>query len=597
MRIKCSHCSGTFSLPEDRVAGKSGPVKVKCPSCSKVLQIKLPEPKPDEPKEWYYSKGQAQEGPFSFTELGAKVGAGLVTAEELVWKAGFDDWKFAEEVPEIKALLDGGEALAIGEASEDEPPKAAAPDSDYLRRSRAVLEELAQEDARKDSKPEPQKPETSGGLFDGFGGDDDEDRSDADAKSMLHQRHDTSVLFSMDDLFGGDKPEAPAKVEKKDDSGLIDIRKMAIGAQEEEKDLFGAYGKDSDGSESVGMQGPVVIPIVRRRRKTPWVVAAGLVVIAGAAGAAVLALNQAGSAGLFVNTYLPSARAEAKSDTGEKLQALREQHDQRKEEVEKGLRAELDALRQGNDQVFMAAMRDRDDKLSQREKYWNDRISGLEAELAKVTAATAAKAALAAQVPLKNGRPVEAAPPVVKAEDKSPEALRKEEKDRRTARDERKKDEARRKDEGAKKQAAAESAIPEDKPQVAQDKPKNEKVQAADLLKMIDKKPEAGGDEGGGDEGGVKKKTLTMSDITREVKRKRGEMQECFAKYGSGLSSARISTRISIENSGKVTAVEIASREFAGTALGNCVKKIQLGMEFPPFSGAPLKKPISVLLP
>jgi hypothetical protein len=114
---------------------------------------------------------------------------------------------------------------------------------------------------------------------------------------------------------------------------------------------------------------------------------------------------------------------------------------------------------------------------------------------------------------------------------------------------------------------------------------------------MIDKKQEAGAEEEGGDDGGAKKKTLTMSDITREVKRKRGEMQECFAKYGSGLSSARISTRISIDNSGKVTGVEIASREFAGTALGNCIKKSQMSMEFPPFSGAPVKKPISVLLP
>jgi len=81
------------------------------------------------------------------------------------------------------------------------------------------------------------------------------------------------------------------------------------------------------------------------------------------------------------------------------------------------------------------------------------------------------------------------------------------------------------------------------------------------------------------------------------VRKNKGKMRACFNKYGSGLSSARISTRVTIQGSGSVSAVTIATREYAGTALGNCVKNVVKKMKFPAFSGKPVKKPIAVSLP
>jgi len=63
------------------------------------------------------------------------------------------------------------------------------------------------------------------------------------------------------------------------------------------------------------------------------------------------------------------------------------------------------------------------------------------------------------------------------------------------------------------------------------------------------------------------------------------------------LESATIRTKLKISGDGSVTSVSISSMEFAGTALGNCVRKTQKKMKFPPFARKVLLKSISVRLP
>ena len=93
------------------------------------------------------------------------------------------------------------------------------------------------------------------------------------------------------------------------------------------------------------------------------------------------------------------------------------------------------------------------------------------------------------------------------------------------------------------------------------------------------------------------KKTLTTTDIMRVVNKSKPAMRTCFKKYGKGLESATIRTKLKISGSGSVTNVGISSMEFAGTALGNCVKKVQKGMKFLAFAKPSLTKSISVRLP
>jgi hypothetical protein len=118
------------------------------------------------------------------------------------------------------------------------------------------------------------------------------------------------------------------------------------------------------------------------------------------------------------------------------------------------------------------------------------------------------------------------------------------------------------------------------------------KDDAKEILKGLDEKK----DESAGAGGDTGKKTLTMGDITKVVNQNKPEMKACFEKYGAGLESATIRTKVTIAASGEVTAVTISSMEFAGTALGNCVRKVQLGMKFPA-TATQQTKSISVRLP
>jgi hypothetical protein len=116
-----------------------------------------------------------------------------------------------------------------------------------------------------------------------------------------------------------------------------------------------------------------------------------------------------------------------------------------------------------------------------------------------------------------------------------------------------------------------------------------------EILDILDKK---GGKEDGGGEGpGGGKKTLTSGDLMKGVNSRRSAMQECFNKYGGGLDTVTIRTRVTIAPSGLVTEVQISTMQFAGTALGNCVRSELSKMTFPEFSGPAVARPVSVRLP
>jgi GYF domain 2 len=51
---------------------------------------------------WYFTQGQRQFGPVSFTELQVKL-QNVNASDTFVWREGFNDWRRVEEVPELKS--------------------------------------------------------------------------------------------------------------------------------------------------------------------------------------------------------------------------------------------------------------------------------------------------------------------------------------------------------------------------------------------------------------------------------------------------------------------------------------------------------------
>jgi hypothetical protein len=110
---------------------------------------------------------------------------------------------------------------------------------------------------------------------------------------MVWQRHESSVLFSLDDYGSGAKKEEPALAAKESsdvtDSGLIDIR--AIARKESATagaagDVFADFGGDDRRSRETFLPlDASAMPILRKRSKAPLYigVAAGVVVAAAVA--------------------------------------------------------------------------------------------------------------------------------------------------------------------------------------------------------------------------------------------------------------------------------------------------------------------------
>ncbi|MFI5496948.1 SPFH domain-containing protein [Actinoplanes sp. NPDC051859] len=63
-----------------------------------------PPPLPVAPQ-WYVGRNGNQEGPFDAGALAARIGAGTVTRETLVWRAGMAQWARAEEASELAQLF------------------------------------------------------------------------------------------------------------------------------------------------------------------------------------------------------------------------------------------------------------------------------------------------------------------------------------------------------------------------------------------------------------------------------------------------------------------------------------------------------------
>ena len=72
-------------------------------------------------KKWFVYLGDHHEGPFSVTDLQAKVSDGQFTAQQYVWAEGMADWRLATDMPELANLFVAAAAAEAPAFPEREP--------------------------------------------------------------------------------------------------------------------------------------------------------------------------------------------------------------------------------------------------------------------------------------------------------------------------------------------------------------------------------------------------------------------------------------------------------------------------------------------
>ncbi len=239
MKIICDNCHTKYSISDSKLTpGKV--FKIKCKKCGNVIVVKPgaeePAPIDDEAtrvvdvaglgvggggpeaaKIWHVVIDKEQEGPYTIEEIKVKVDAGVVKPDTLGWREGMEDWTDISQIEEFKGFF----------------PEAAAAAGPFGGAEEAKEDPFSAFD--KGAQKEEPAPASASEKRDALFGDDDEDEEPA--VKMKGQRHENSVLFSLDNLqalasgggarkgMGGPKPGyiTPSST----GSGLADIQDMA----------------------------------------------------------------------------------------------------------------------------------------------------------------------------------------------------------------------------------------------------------------------------------------------------------------------------------------------------------------------------------
>ena len=93
-----------------------------------VLAQVAPPPLPQPPSaQFFYSENGKPMGPFSLSEIQAKIAAGLIKPDTLVWKAGTPSWVAAKELTEVAVLFTAAAPPAPAPAPKPAPTPSPTP--------------------------------------------------------------------------------------------------------------------------------------------------------------------------------------------------------------------------------------------------------------------------------------------------------------------------------------------------------------------------------------------------------------------------------------------------------------------------------------
>lgn len=151
MKIVCGACSSKYSIPDEKVAGRS--VKIRCKKCGEAIVVRGDsQPASVAAGAWHVVVDGEQRGPLAPAEIGSMIASGTIGWDAYVWREGLAEWKPAQEVQELVAAIMGEPAPAARGAgadlfaTESESAFAAGPRADAMtgaRNESSVLFSLA----------------------------------------------------------------------------------------------------------------------------------------------------------------------------------------------------------------------------------------------------------------------------------------------------------------------------------------------------------------------------------------------------------------------------------------------------------------------
>ena len=228
---------------------------------------------------WYFAIGRERQGPVDSLELAAKVSAEVLTHESLVWCQGMGGWQALGSIDELAQLL------ANQQAEAEQGPEDISNDTTLVSRSdiEAAHAEMEAEEERAAAQAESDKaPSMLEGLF-------DQDTA-LETNAPKHERADTSVLFSLDDLAtSSDNPLPGFNFQGNQGSGLLDVSGTKARSGNRRRPL--TQSPFDDGPAPAAQAAPsasatIAVPIIKRRSNpTPFILGV-LGLLAGGAFAA-----------------------------------------------------------------------------------------------------------------------------------------------------------------------------------------------------------------------------------------------------------------------------------------------------------------------
>ena len=285
MKVICDSCHAKYSLSDDKLT-KGKTFKIKCKKCGHVILVKPVEESPEDEstrvvdysamsgaqasageadnKIWHVAVGDKTDGPFALQEVLDKIAAGQIPPDALAWNEGLPNWEKISSLPDFASSFDS--------ASPQQAPVAEEPVAPARVEREPVF---SSEPAPAREEPEPAR--SGGGGFFGV-----EEESSEPATSLKGQRHENSVLFSLDNLqnLAASQTKKPSPRPgyinpASQGSGLVDIQEMAAAMKPGPSASKDAVPFDLPAAPVVATPisiAPVLIPTHMESERPKWIV-------------------------------------------------------------------------------------------------------------------------------------------------------------------------------------------------------------------------------------------------------------------------------------------------------------------------------------
>lgn len=299
MKIQCPKCNKTYRLPDDRIP-QSGALKARCKHCGAIIDIG-PQPSESPPSssvkdtgisgdvEWFIAVGKERRGPFTTDDILKKLSAGEINNEVFIWKKGFQKWERLADVPEFKVAVSSVQQEEVGETQLMSVHEIEDLAKKQLEAKESSQPESLQPEPKLEMKELTSKPKVSEPV-------ESRDQKEADGQKMVWQRHETSVLFSLDEYKTRRKTQGIQAVGGGEQQAVVEIKPLEEpispigGGTPQRKGTIGVIKLEEEEVRHVAEA------LARKKRQKRYILygaggVLGLVIVVGVVIAIVIALS------------------------------------------------------------------------------------------------------------------------------------------------------------------------------------------------------------------------------------------------------------------------------------------------------------------